>query len=163
MRINHLHKFFIQIGKGLSNESPSQKANESSLQRRDSLALGKLNKMNVRGKINGPLQIFYSSRNYIFVSNYNKKDIVTNNLFIIIRNGGLLNWQQLFMPIHKPAYIDLCNRCMQACEECLTSCLNEPDVHTLVHCIHMLQDCAEICSIASRYMSRNSTHAKQGL
>jgi hypothetical protein len=54
----------------------------------------------------------------------------------------------------------MCNKCMQVCEECLTSCLNEPDVQARVHCIQVLRDCAEICSMASRYMSRNSNYAK---
>jgi hypothetical protein len=57
--------------------------------------------------------------------------------------------------------IDICNRCMQVCEECLTSCLNEPDAQARVHCINLLRDCAEICSFASRSMSRNRTYVKQ--
>jgi len=50
---------------------------------------------------------------------------------------------------------------MQACEQCLTSCLNEPDVQARVACIQLLRDCAEICAMASRYMAWNSAYAKQ--
>lgn len=57
--------------------------------------------------------------------------------------------------------IDACNKCMQACEECLTSCLKEADVQARVHCINMLRDCADICALASQWMSRGSMYAKQ--
>ncbi|MCO1602109.1 four-helix bundle copper-binding protein [Desulfosporosinus nitroreducens] len=53
------------------------------------------------------------------------------------------------------ACIDACNSCFQACEECYTACLNEPDVQARIHCIQVLRDCADICAMASQYMSRN--------
>ncbi|ADC52075.1 putative ferredoxin (plasmid) [Alkalihalophilus pseudofirmus OF4] len=59
------------------------------------------------------------------------------------------------------ACIDACNKCMQACEECLSSCLKEPDVQARTHCISMLRDSADICSMASQWMSRGSMFAKQ--
>ncbi|TLS49988.1 four-helix bundle copper-binding protein [Paenibacillus antri] len=62
---------------------------------------------------------------------------------------------------HFQACIDACSKCMQACEECLTSCLKEPDVQARQHCISMLRDCADICSMAALWMSRGSMHAKQ--
>ncbi len=57
--------------------------------------------------------------------------------------------------------IDACANCMQACEQCLSSCLQEPDVSARIHCIGLLRDCADICDLAARYMSRPSSHAKQ--
>lgn len=59
------------------------------------------------------------------------------------------------------ACIDACNACLQACEECYSSCLNEPDVQARIHCIQVLRDCADICSMASQYMSRNSEFSQQ--
>lgn len=50
---------------------------------------------------------------------------------------------------------------MQACEECLTSCLKEADVQARIHCINILRDCADICSMASQWMSRGSMYANE--
>lgn len=50
---------------------------------------------------------------------------------------------------------------MQVCEECLTSCLKEADVQARIHCINILRDCADICSMASQWMSRGSMYANQ--
>jgi hypothetical protein len=57
--------------------------------------------------------------------------------------------------------IDACNKCMQTCEECLSSCLKEPHVQARIHCINILRDCADICAMASKWMSRGSMHAEQ--
>ncbi|MEW5783773.1 MAG: four-helix bundle copper-binding protein [Bacillota bacterium] len=57
--------------------------------------------------------------------------------------------------------IDACVKCMQACEQCITSCLQEPDVQARMHCIQVLRDCADICSLSAQWMSRGSTHAHQ--
>ncbi|TYP57635.1 uncharacterized protein DUF326 [Thermosediminibacter litoriperuensis] len=57
--------------------------------------------------------------------------------------------------------IELCNSYMKACEECVNSCLKEPDVAARIKCVQMLRDCADICSLASQFMARNSAFAKQ--
>ncbi|NHN33304.1 four-helix bundle copper-binding protein [Paenibacillus agricola] len=57
--------------------------------------------------------------------------------------------------------IDACNECMKACEQCFSACLQEPDVGARVHCISMLRDCADICSLTAQYLARNSMSAKQ--
>ncbi|MFT9596214.1 four-helix bundle copper-binding protein [Mesobacillus sp.] len=57
--------------------------------------------------------------------------------------------------------IDECVKCARACEECLTACLQEPDVQARIMCIQTLNDCAEICLQAVAYMARNSQFAKQ--
>lgn len=57
--------------------------------------------------------------------------------------------------------IDACTSCMQACEQCLTSCLQEPDVKNRFKCIQTLRDCADICALASQWMSRDSSYARE--
>jgi len=56
--------------------------------------------------------------------------------------------------------IDICVKCTQACEECLTLCLKEQDVAARIKCIQTLQDCIDICCLSAKYMIRNSEHAK---
>lgn len=56
--------------------------------------------------------------------------------------------------------IDECMRCLQACEECRTLCLEEVDVKSRVHCIKILTDCIDICDLALKFMARGSQHAK---
>ncbi|GAB6876634.1 hypothetical protein JCM13210_13610 [Thermaerobacter litoralis] len=48
---------------------------------------------------------------------------------------------------------------MQACEQCLTACLKEPDAAQRGRCVQLLRDCADICALASRVMSRGSDFA----
>ncbi|WP_345938932.1 four-helix bundle copper-binding protein [Sporomusa ovata] len=50
---------------------------------------------------------------------------------------------------------------MQACEECLSLCLQEADVKARSRCINMLRDCADICAMSAQYMARGSHNAKQ--
>jgi len=49
--------------------------------------------------------------------------------------------------------------CVTACESCATGCLNEDDVKAMVPCIKLCRDCADICSLAAQYMTRDSAHA----
>lgn len=58
------------------------------------------------------------------------------------------------------ACIDACGKCAQICEECLNMCLQEADVKARLNCIKSLQDCAEICGVASCFMSRSSGSIK---
>ncbi|MBP1156961.1 MULTISPECIES: four-helix bundle copper-binding protein [unclassified Paenibacillus] len=64
------------------------------------------------------------------------------------------------IPQHLQQCIDACFACMKACEQCFTACLQEPDVQARVHCISMLRECADLCSLASQHMARNSMNAK---
>ena len=52
--------------------------------------------------------------------------------------------------------IDACNDCAVACDHCAASCLQEQDVKAMARCIALDMDCAEICRLASAYMSRGS-------
>jgi len=47
--------------------------------------------------------------------------------------------------------IDVCVKCTQACEECLTLCLEEEDA-ARVKCIKTLQDCIDICCLATKFL-----------
>lgn len=42
----------------------------------------------------------------------------------------------------------------------MTLCLDEQEVKQLVGCIKELRDCIDICELAIKFMSRNSSHAK---
>lgn len=51
-------------------------------------------------------------------------------------------------------------KCITACETCATLCLQEDDVKMMVGCIQLDRDCADICALTSRFVARNSAHAK---
>lgn len=57
--------------------------------------------------------------------------------------------------------IDLCGRCAQICGECMTLLLEQDGAKEKMNCIKSLQDCAEICSTASCFMSRGSGSIKE--
>ncbi len=52
--------------------------------------------------------------------------------------------------------IEILNDCIQACNSCLTDCLLEQDMSMLVDCIELDRDCADICSLTSQYLARDS-------
>jgi len=52
--------------------------------------------------------------------------------------------------------IDMCMKCAQVCEECFNLCLQEADAKQRIDCIKSLQDCADICVTAARFMARGS-------
>lgn len=56
--------------------------------------------------------------------------------------------------------IDACNDCAVACDHCAASCLAEQDVKAMARCIALDMDCAQICRLASAYMSRGSEFSK---
>lgn len=51
--------------------------------------------------------------------------------------------------------IEACFDCAQACTLCADACLSE-DPSTLVACIRLNQDCADICQTAGRVLSRQN-------
>ena len=55
--------------------------------------------------------------------------------------------------------IELLQDCVQACNECATDCLREPDLRMLTRCIQLDRDCADICVLTSQYFSRQSEFA----
>src|ERR1035437_5699676 len=55
--------------------------------------------------------------------------------------------------------IEVCNECVTACEHCAASCLHEQDIKTMARGIELDRDCADVCSLAARFMSRGSTYS----
>ena len=53
-----------------------------------------------------------------------------------------------------------CLRCVLACESCASSCLEEQDVQMMANCIKLDRDCADMCALAARLMTRDSELAK---
>ena len=62
------------------------------------------------------------------------------------------------MGFSKP--IKICNTCIESCEMCITSCLVS-NATKMSGCIQACRDCADICSITVRFMSRNSKHTNR--
>ncbi|HEY8452245.1 MAG: four-helix bundle copper-binding protein [Micromonosporaceae bacterium] len=46
--------------------------------------------------------------------------------------------------------------CSQTCTACADACLNEPDVADLTSCIRENLDCADICDVTGRVLSRHT-------
>lgn len=55
--------------------------------------------------------------------------------------------------------INALTNCLQACENCATACLEEPNAASMATCIRTARDCADICSSAIRYLARDSRHS----
>lgn len=56
--------------------------------------------------------------------------------------------------------IDSLSDCVEACESCATLCLEEDNVKKMTGCIKLDLDCAEICALAVKLLSRDSQYAK---
>ena len=54
------------------------------------------------------------------------------------------------------ACIDACSDCAQACTACADACLAEAQVQTLIRCIRLDLDCADICSTTMRVLTRQT-------
>ena len=49
--------------------------------------------------------------------------------------------------------IDASNTCFEACEYCVSECcLHADDIKSMVKCIQLCRDCADICVLSSQYM-----------
>lgn len=60
------------------------------------------------------------------------------------------------------ACIEACFECAQACTACADACLSEAQVKMLVRCVRLNLDCADICAVTGRLLSRQ-TEANQQL
>lgn len=58
------------------------------------------------------------------------------------------------------AGIYACNRCSQACYECLDVCLNEQYINPKKNCVKILIECAKVCEMAVGLMAMNADFAK---
>lgn len=54
--------------------------------------------------------------------------------------------------------LEACMECQEICNACADACVGEENVSTLSRCIRLNNDCADICEMAGRILSRqNST------
>ncbi len=53
--------------------------------------------------------------------------------------------------------------CQSACEHCADACLSEDNISKMVECIRLDRDCADICDLAIKYISRDSKRASSVL
>ena len=61
---------------------------------------------------------------------------------------------------HRLTLIAACNACADACDHCAATCLHEPDLPHLAHCIAMDMDCAAICRVTAACLSRQTPFAR---
>lgn len=54
------------------------------------------------------------------------------------------------------ATIDALTACSESCTACADACLSEPMVAELVKCIRTDLDCADICAVTARVLSRHT-------
>ena len=57
------------------------------------------------------------------------------------------------------ALINILDDCARVCNADVTADLMERDVERMVRCVRLDFDCAEICALTSKYLSRNSEFA----
>jgi hypothetical protein len=50
--------------------------------------------------------------------------------------------------------IEMCLQCAASCTACADECLDEPDIAELRHCIRLNLDCADVCALLARLLSR---------
>jgi hypothetical protein len=51
-----------------------------------------------------------------------------------------------------------CHRCAQTCTACADACLSEARVEELALCIRLDLDCADVCDVTARLLSRQTGH-----
>ncbi|HEX6982499.1 MAG TPA: four-helix bundle copper-binding protein [Balneolaceae bacterium] len=49
--------------------------------------------------------------------------------------------------------------CLSACENCASACLDEDNVKKMVSCIRINRDCADICGLSIKFLSRKSKNS----
>jgi hypothetical protein len=57
--------------------------------------------------------------------------------------------------------IEAANACATACTACASACLAEPEVSSMVTCIRDDLDCADLCEVTSRHLTRLNASDKQ--
>jgi hypothetical protein len=56
--------------------------------------------------------------------------------------------------------INACNVCVQACNECFDVCCNSAQSPEYSACLKLLRDCADVCSLVSQLIARNSVNSR---
>lgn len=57
--------------------------------------------------------------------------------------------------------IDACNECAIECENCASTCLEDPNVNNFTECIRLNRYCADICRITATFLSRGEGFSEQ--
>ena len=52
--------------------------------------------------------------------------------------------------------INSLQNCVTACEHCASACLDEENVASMTDCIRLDMECADICNVAARLLSRDA-------
>ncbi|WP_054637823.1 MULTISPECIES: four-helix bundle copper-binding protein [Bacillaceae] len=55
------------------------------------------------------------------------------------------------------------NECIQECEHCYHACLQEEHINMLADCIQLDRECADICALTAKALSRESYFTKDYL
>ena len=58
------------------------------------------------------------------------------------------------------AYLSTCNACAAACLQCATLCLMEDDPKSMVNCILLDMECADMCLHTAKAIARGDTHLR---
>lgn len=85
------------------------------------------------------------------------EDLVTKTLRMLESHPAELGGLD---PVAIAACIDECLSCAQACVACADACLSESDPRNLATCIRFNWDCADVCSVTARVLSRRSSSAE---
>lgn len=62
------------------------------------------------------------------------------------------------MPTSSPRPFGVLVDCSNTCTQCADACLSEEDVAMMATCIRLDLDCADICSVTSRVVSRQTEY-----
>jgi hypothetical protein len=72
----------------------------------------------------------------------------------------MLNQHPRALPTSRDSYADAVSNltlCEQVCTSCADACLGEPEHLTeLIRCIRLSQDCADICGVTARLLTRQT-------
>ena len=63
------------------------------------------------------------------------------------------------------SHADTCFECAEACERCVTACIEMGDQdskhHDMTLCVKLCRDCADICTLCGRLEARGSQFMKE--
>ncbi|MFG6114664.1 four-helix bundle copper-binding protein [Halobacillus sp. MO56] len=57
--------------------------------------------------------------------------------------------------------IEVLHECMEACNHCYTSCLQEDNVKAMAECIRLDRECADICALFEQALTRDTPYVQE--
>ncbi|SEA40769.1 protein of unknown function [Thalassobacillus cyri] len=57
--------------------------------------------------------------------------------------------------------IEVLHECMEACNHCYTSCLQEDNVKEMAECIRLDRECADICAFFEQSLTRDTPYVQE--